>query len=68
MHSGMTGLELAKKFGGPTELSKLIGISRQMIYRWRRIPAEKALAIEKATGVPKEQLRSDLWPPRKARK
>ena len=40
-----------------------IGVARSTVNRWVRtmIPAEQALAIETATGIPKHELRPDLW-------
>jgi DNA-binding transcriptional regulator YdaS (Cro superfamily) len=54
----------AKIVGGPTKLAKLLGIHRPALYGWHRVPAERVLAIVKATGgkVTDHQLRPDLYP------
>lgn len=49
-----------------TGLARMLGTSRQTIQQWRRrIPAERVLAIEEATGVSRSKIRPDLYPPRK---
>jgi DNA-binding transcriptional regulator YdaS (Cro superfamily) len=52
----------AKAVGGFASLAGELGISRQAIYQWRRIPAERIVEIEKLTGVPRHELRPDLYP------
>lgn len=61
---GSGGLEVAKrKAGGPAGLARLLGqISSQAISQWRRVPAERVLDVERVTGVPRSQLRPDLYP------
>lgn len=48
-----------------SQLSKDLGLSRQAVYKWqwnaKGIPAERCLEIEKLTGIPRCQLRPDLW-------
>lgn len=52
--------------GGQSALGRLIGVRQQAIYSWvhgtGRAPAERVLAIEKATGVPRHELRPDIYP------
>ncbi len=45
----------------PQKLATKLGISRQAVFKWRRIPAERVLKIEAITGIPKERLRPDLF-------
>jgi DNA-binding transcriptional regulator YdaS (Cro superfamily) len=52
----------ASKVGGLVALARKLGISHQSFYSWRRIPAERVIEIEKATGIPRQQLRPDLYP------
>jgi len=48
--------------GGMRPLAKAIGVTYQAIQSWRkRIPAERVLDVEHATGIPKEELRPDLY-------
>ncbi len=41
-----------------------LGVSRRTVFHWRQhgIPAERAPAIEAATGISRSRLRPDLWP------
>jgi DNA-binding transcriptional regulator YdaS (Cro superfamily) len=44
-------------------LAALMGVTPQAITKWRKkIPAERVLQIEKATGVSLHDLRPDLYP------
>lgn len=49
------------KMGGQTALGRALGIKPQSIQKWTKIPAERVVAIERATGIPREQLRPDLY-------
>lgn len=48
--------------GGRAQLASLIGVTKSAVYQWTRVPAERVLAVEAATGVPRQQLRPDLYP------
>jgi DNA-binding transcriptional regulator YdaS (Cro superfamily) len=52
-----------KAAGGYRPLAaKLDGaITYQAITQWRRVPAEWVVAIERATEIPREELRPDLY-------
>ena len=53
--------------GNQARLAELMCVSREAISRWGRrgkIPAERVVEVEAATGVPREQLRPDLHRPR----
>lgn len=44
-------------------------ISAQAIYKWLakgRIPSERVLDVERATGIPRHHLRPDLYPAEQA--
>lgn len=47
--------------GGVTELARRIGIAQPSVSNWDRIPADRILAVETATGVPRMRLRPDLY-------
>lgn len=52
--------------GGLGPLAEKVGVRYQAIQDWLRrgrIPAERVLAVEQATGVPRTELRPDLYPP-----
>ena len=58
------GLEQAiSAAGGVSALSRALGLSQPTVSNWRRIPSERVLAAEAATGVPRSELRPDLYPP-----
>lgn len=52
----------AKAAGGINALADRLGIKRQAFYMWRRVPAERVLDIEAATGVSRHDLRPDIYP------
>src|SRR4030095_12605705 len=43
--------------GGVSELARRIGISQPSVSNWDKIPAERVLAVEAATGVARVRLR-----------
>lgn len=51
----------AQKVGGMAQLAAELGIARQAIYQWKRIPAERVVDIERITGVPRTELRPDIF-------
>lgn len=55
-------VKAAEKAGGISALARSLGVSRQAVFQWKRIPAERVLAIEVHTGVPRYELRPDLYP------
>jgi DNA-binding transcriptional regulator YdaS (Cro superfamily) len=50
-----------RETGGTRSLARLLNISSSAVCQWKRIPAERMLEIERATGVPRELLRPDLY-------
>lgn len=52
--------------GGQSGLAKKVGVTQQTVWYWRhklgKIPAERVLAVENATGVPRHEIRPDLFP------
>ncbi|MGU3286493.1 Cro/CI family transcriptional regulator [Methylobacterium mesophilicum] len=51
------------KAGGPVALSRALGISSAAVCQWRQCPVLRVIAVEKATGVPRHELRPDVYPP-----
>lgn len=50
--------------GGPGKLSAaLSSITPQAISQWRRVPSERVLAVESATGISRHDLRPDIFGP-----
>ena len=52
--------------GGVTALAGPLGISAQAISQWDEVPPLRVLAVERATGIPRSELRPDLYPPEPA--
>lgn len=56
------GVKLAiDAVGGVAALARGLGISQPSVSAWRRIPADRVVAVESLTGVKREQLRPDLF-------
>jgi DNA-binding transcriptional regulator YdaS (Cro superfamily) len=53
-----------RRAGGGRALADQLGISFQAVYHWKKCPVFRTLEIERLTGIPKEQLRPDVYPPR----
>ena len=53
--------EAIQAVGGVSELARRIGISQPSVSNWDKIPAERVLAVEAATGVERMRLRPDLY-------
>src|ERR1043165_870774 len=47
--------------GGVSELARRIGISQPSVSNWDKVPAERVLAVEAATGIARVRLRPDLY-------
>jgi TorA maturation chaperone TorD len=47
--------------GGVTSLARLLGVSQPAISGWKRVPSDRVLAVEAATGIPRTELRPDLY-------
>ena len=56
------GLERAiDAAGGIAQLARKIGISQPSVSTWTRVPAQRVIAVESATGVARNDLRPDLY-------
>jgi len=53
--------EAIRVAGGVGALARKIGISQPSVSNWARIPAERVLSVETATGVNRTILRPDLY-------
>lgn len=47
--------------GGISELARRLGISQPSVSNWERVPAERVLSVEAATGISRGVLRPDLF-------
>lgn len=55
------GLRRAFKVKTITELAKELGIEPASVSGWRRIPAERVSEVSRITGVPRAELRPDIF-------
>jgi TorA maturation chaperone TorD len=53
--------EAIRAVGGVSELARRIGISQPSVSNWQRVPAERVLEVEAATGIERVVLRPDLY-------
>lgn len=57
-----SGLERAiDAAGGVAQLARRIGIAQPSVSNWNRVPAQRVIAVEAATGVSRKVLRPDLY-------
>ncbi|MCP4615979.1 MAG: helix-turn-helix domain-containing protein [Bradyrhizobium sp.] len=52
--------------GNMSELARKVGLTPQAVQKWcarGKPPAERVLEIERVTGVPRYELRPDIYPP-----
>jgi TorA maturation chaperone TorD len=47
--------------GGVAQLARKIGISQPSVSNWSKVPAQRVIAVEAATGVSRNDLRPDLY-------
>lgn len=62
---GLPICRAAKAAGGQSALARLLKVTPQAVQKMcasGRVPAERVLEIEKATGVSRHELRPDLYP------
>jgi DNA-binding transcriptional regulator YdaS (Cro superfamily) len=55
-----------KEIGNKTELARALGVSKQTISQWRRVPvypANRVLEIERLIGLKRWRMRSDIYAP-----
>ncbi|GBQ72910.1 hypothetical protein CFR75_15785 [Komagataeibacter xylinus] len=58
----MTPAELIKRVGGAKKVAAAAGLrSHATVLGWKRIPDKHLLTLERETGIPREQLRPDLF-------
>jgi DNA-binding transcriptional regulator YdaS (Cro superfamily) len=52
---------LQQERGRAVRLASALGISPGAVSQWDRVPAERVAEIEQVTGIPRRQLRPDLF-------
>lgn len=48
--------------GGLVKLAESLGISKQAVSQWDKVPPLRVLAVEQASGISRHELRPDLYP------
>lgn len=61
MNQHLTGMEAVKDRMTLARLAREIGITRGAVAQWDRVPAERLGEVSRATGIPVERLRPDLF-------
>jgi len=53
-----------------SKIAQHFGISRQSVYEWFKgeVPPTRVIELEKVTGIPRHELRPDLYPPEEYKK
>lgn len=57
--------QIVKEAGGQSEIARQLGLRQQSISEWverNRVPAERVIEVERITGVPRHELRPDIYP------
>lgn len=49
--------------GGPAALARALNIVPSAVTQWRKIPPNRVPQISEITGIPRHELRPDLWEP-----
>ena len=49
--------------GNAGNLARQLGINPQAISQWDKVPPLRVLEVERWTGVPRHELRPDIYPP-----
>lgn len=56
------GLKIAiRAAGGVRSLARKIGVTHGAIRQWDRVPYNWLITVEKATGIPRDKLRPELF-------
>jgi len=56
------GLKRAlQEAGGVDQLAALLHVSSASVAQWDRVPAERVMQVEKILGIPRKELRPDLF-------
>lgn len=54
---------IRSKPGMMSKVAKALGISRQAVSLWDKVPAERLPEVERVTGIARHDLRPDICPP-----
>lgn len=54
-------MKLLKATTNVSKLASDLGVSRMAVYQWKEVPANRLIEIEQLTGIPRQDLRPDLY-------
>ena len=58
----LTGMDLIRSIPRARQrIVDALGCNRSAPYQWTQVPAERVVAVSRALGIPREQLRPDLF-------
>ena len=55
-------LKIRSTRGLAVQIAKGLRVSQAAISKWKRVPAERVLTVERLTGILRGELRPDLYP------
>jgi DNA-binding transcriptional regulator YdaS (Cro superfamily) len=52
--------------GGLAAIAEPLGVTPQAVSQWNEVPSRRVLDVERLSGIPRTELRPDLYPPEPA--
>ena len=49
--------------GSYSRIAAALGLTRQTVAAWQRVPAEHVICVEEVSGMSRHELRPDIYPP-----
>ena len=56
-----------QKIGSQAALARALGIKIQAVHQWIEVPPLRVLDVERVTGIPRHELRPDIYPAERER-
>jgi DNA-binding transcriptional regulator YdaS (Cro superfamily) len=54
-------LDVYRAYGSASQLARALGITRQCVCQWRKVPLKHVRAIAQFTGISRAVLRPDIY-------